>query len=325
MRIIVFGLAIACLVSMVACTSTRDSNSDGMTNDKSLGDLLRWGFGREKPEPVQIDLSTDYKSYNLYSPEPYLIWIGHATFLLNTGDARVLFDPVFSDRASPFSMVGPKRIIPPAMDISELPNVHLVLISHNHYDHLDQRSLIGLKKNNPKAKFLVPKGDKALLTGMGIENVFEFNWWESIAVRNLELTFTPAQHWSSRGLFDRNHSLWGSWFVRDANHSFFHAGDTGYSRDFVEIREKLGDVDYAMIPIGAYDPRWFMSYQHVNPEEAVTIAKDIGADVSFGMHWGTFILTDEPIMEPKQRLERAAYAEGVDFRVPVPGEVNKIN
>ena len=144
-------------------------------------------------------------------------------------------------------------------------------------------------------------------------------------MRKLELTFTPAQHWSSRSLFDRNHSLWGSWFVRDDNNTFFHAGDTGYSRDFVEIRKKLGDVDYAMIPIGAYDPRWFMSYQHVNPEEAVSIAKDMAAGVSFGMHWGTFILTDEPIMEPKQRLEKAAREGDIDFRVPVPGAVNRID
>ena len=325
MRIIFLSFVMVCLVSMIACTSSRHSNSDGKTNDKSLGDLLRWGLGRERPAPVKIDLSSDYRNYNLDSTDPYLIWIGHATFLLNTGDSRILFDPVFSDRASPFSIVGPKRIIPPAMEISELPKVDIVLISHNHYDHLDRWSLIEIKKANPEAKFLVPQGDKALLIGMGIESVFEFNWWESISMRKLELTFTPAQHWSSRSLFDRNHSLWGSWFVRDDNNTFFHAGDTGYSRDFVEIRKKLGDVDYAMIPIGAYDPRWFMSYQHVNPEEAVSIAKDMAAGVSFGMHWGTFILTDEPIMEPKQRLEKAAREGDIDFRVPVPGSVNRID
>ena len=314
-------LALTCAILVVACSTIRYSNSDGKTNEKSLGDLIRWGLERKTPEIVRIDLSDDYRQQDLESPDPYLVWIGHATFLLNTGENRILFDPIFSDRASFSTLVGPQRIIPPAMAISELPRIDAVLISHNHYDHLDTRSLEQLNKINPDTIFLVPNGDKVHLTRAGIVNVHEFDWWDSLRLRGMEFTFTPSQHWSSRTLFDRNKSLWGGWFVREDRYALFHAGDTGYSEDFVDIRKKLGNVDYAMIPIGAYYPRWFMSYQHVNPEEAVAIARDINANISFGMHWGTFVLTDEPIMEPKKRVEAAAALAGIDFRVPTPGMV----
>ena len=137
--------------------------------------------------------------------------------------------------------------------------------------------------------FLVPKGDKKLLLKSGIENVEEFLWWEEIEIKNTKFTFTPVQHWSARGLRDRNKSLWGGWFIKSTDISIYHAGDTGYSADFKETRSRLGSPDFAMIPIGGYDPRWFMSYHHVKPSESIQISQDLGASKSVGMHWGTFI------------------------------------
>ena len=145
--------------------------------------------------------------------------------------------------------------------------------------------------------------------------------FEEITINNTNFTFTPAQHWSARGLRDRNKSLWGSWFIKNGDRSIFHAGDTGYSKDFIEIRNRLGEVDFAMIPIGAYDPQWFMSYSHVNPEEALNIAKDLNAKKSIGMHWGTFILTDEPVLEPRDKLKKIVAETTLNFYTVKPGDI----
>jgi len=161
----------------------------------------------------------------------------------------------------------------------------------------------------------------------GVKNVIEMNWWESFKVSNTAFHFTPVQHWSKRGLFDRNKSLWGGWFMQTNNLALYHAGDTGYSSDFKTTYERLGAPDYSFIPIGAYDPRWFMKDSHVNPEEAVQIALDLKTTHSFGMHWGTFTLTDEPVLEPPVRLEKALIDQNLEadfFRTPKPGEILKL-
>ena len=152
--------------------------------------------------------------------------------------------------------------------------------------------------------------------------MYEFDWWESFKDKNFEFTFTPVQHWSKRSLFDRNKSLWGGWYITHSDYSMYHAGDTGYSDDFIETRKRLGAPKYAFIPIGAYDPEWFMSDSHVNPEEAVQIMLDLKAERGFGMHWATFTLTDEDTIEPKIRLENAtSNSNSLDFISIVPGEV----
>ena len=156
---------------------------------------------------------------------------------------------------------------------------------------------------NPDAVFLVPAGDLKLLKKKRINNVYEFNWWETFKVEELTFTFTPVQHWSKRGLFDRNKSLWGGWYINFNDYGMYHAGDTGYSKDFTDTRLKLGAPKYAFIPIGAYDPEWFMAESHVNPEDAVQIMIDLEAEKAFGMHWGTFALTDEDTLEPPTRLK----------------------
>ena len=300
-----------------------NTNQTSFDSERSFGDFLKWRLTRKEPKAVQIETSDQWKQLGEQSKN-YAVWIGHSTYLLNNGDLTIVTDPVFSKRASPFSWAGPKRLIAPAISLEELPDIDVITVSHNHYDHLDIASLKTLHKLNPKALFLVSKGDMDLLVRSGIKNVTEFLWWENIEVKNTMFTFTPNQHWSARGFRDRNKSLWGGWFMQSSNHTIYHAGDTGYSDDFKETRSRLGSPDFAMIPIGGYNPRWFMSYHHVKPSESIQIAKDLDVSKSFGMHWGTFILTDEDILEPAQlidqELKKLNLADDF-FRTVKPGEI----
>ena len=191
---------------------------------------------------------------------------------------------------------------------------------------MDLRSLKKIYKANPNAIFLVPKGDKRRLERRGIENVKEFLWWEEIDINGSKFTFTPVQHWSARGIADRNKSLWGGWYMELETESIYHAGDTGYSSDFIETKNKLGSPSLSLIPVGAYAPRWFMKTNHVNPHEAIQIALDLESKRNFGMHWGTFQLTDEEIMEPPELLKQSLTELGLSeefFRVLQPGQVVK--
>ena len=300
-----------------------NTNQTSFDSERSFGDFLKWRLTRKEPKAVQIETSDQWKQLGEQSKN-YAVWIGHSTYLLNNGDLTIVTDPVFSKRASPFSWAGPKRLIAPAISLEELPDIDVITVSHNHYDHLDIASLKTLLKLNPKALFLVSKGDMDLLVRSGIKNVTEFLWWENIEVKNTMFTFTPNQHWSARGFRDRNKSLWGGWFMQSSNHTIYHAGDTGYSDDFKETRSRLGSPDFAMIPIGGYNPPWFMNYHHVNPSESIQIALDLGVSKSFGMHWGTFRLTDEDILEPAQlidqELKKLNLADDF-FRTVKPGEI----
>ena len=297
-------------------------NTDGEAIDKSIKDLIRWQRNQKKPILAYIDISDDWRNINLETEDNYLIWIGHSTFLIKKDGLTILTDPVFSDRASPFRRLGPKRLIPPSLNIQDLPPIDIITISHNHYDHLDIRSLKKISKKYPKVVFLIPKGDLDIFDQRNIENVFEFEWWQDIDFKNHTFTFTPVKHWSARGLFDRNESLWGAWFISSRDYSIYHAGDTGYSKDFKETQRRLGPPKYAFIPIGAYDPEWFMSASHVNPEDAIKIMQDLGAKNSYGMHWGTFTLTAEDTLDPPKRLSEAIKKKNIkNFNVLTPGEV----
>ena len=302
--------------------SAEYKNTNGEEIDKSIKDLIRWQRNQKKPILSSIDLSDEWKLVDFEKSNNFMIWIGHSTFLIKKNNLVILTDPVFSDRASPFKRLGPKRLIPPAILLNELPKIDVVTISHNHYDHLDIRSLKKLSKLNPNLIFLIPKGDIDIFNKKNIDNVKEFVWWEEISIDDFIFTFTPVQHWSARGLFDRNKSLWGGWFIKSTDYSLYHAGDTGYSNDFIETQKRLGSPKYAFLPIGAYDPEWFMSASHVNPEDSIRIMKDLGAEFSFGMHWGTFTLTAEDTLEPPQRLKEALKNDKLDnFITLKPGEV----
>ena len=297
-------------------------NSNGKALEKSLGQMFKWISSDIEPNITKINLSDQWETIDLLNDDNYVIWVGHSTFLIKKSGVTILTDPIFSERASPLKNFGPKRLIPPALQIKDIPKIDFVTISHNHYDHLDTRSLKEISALHSDAIFLVPSGDLKLLKKNKIDNVYEFDWWESFKVKNFEFTFTPVQHWSKRALFDRNKSLWGGWYIKHDDYSMYHAGDTGYSDDFVETRLRLGAPKYAFIPIGAYDPEWFMSDSHVNPEEAVKIMLDLKAEKGFGMHWATFTLTDEDTIEPKIRLENAtSNLNNLDFISLVPGDV----
>ena len=310
------------LLSLPVYISAEYKNTNGEEIDKSIKDLIRWQRNQKKPVLSSIDLSDEWKLVDFEKSNNFMIWIGHSTFLIKKNNLVILTDPVFSERASPFKRLGPKRLIPPAILLNELPKIDVVTISHNHYDHLDIRSLKKLSKLNPNLIFLIPKGDIDIFNKKNIDNVKEFVWWEEISINDFIFTFTPVQHWSARGLFDRNESLWGGWFIKSNDYSLYHAGDTGYSNDFIETQKRLGSPKYAFLPIGAYDPEWFMAASHVNPEDSIRIMKDLGAEFSFGMHWGTFTLTAEDTLEPPQRLKEALNNDKLDnFITLKPGEV----
>ena len=297
-------------------------NTNGIASDKSFGDMLKWIRSDVEPEITKIDLSSDWQKLNLSEDDNYAVWIGHSTFLIKKNGVTILTDPIFSERASPFKNIGPKRLIPPAIPLDAIPHIDIVSVSHNHYDHLDIHSLKKISKKHPEAIFLVPAGDEKLLKRKKINNVYDFDWWESIEHKGFVITFTPVQHWSKRSLFDRNKSLWGGWFFDHKDYSLYHAGDTGYSKDFIDTKIKLGSPKYAFIPIGAYDPEWFMAESHVNPEDAVQIMLDLEAEQAFGMHWATFVLTDEDTIEPKKRLEKEIMKhKDLEFTSVIPGSI----
>lgn len=224
-------------------------------------------------------------------------WLGHATVMVEMDELIFLTDPVFSSRASPSQRVGPKRFRRAPCTVSELPPIDAVLISHNHYDHLDYNSVLALNERfGPELRWFVPLGLLDWMQKCGCENVIELDWWEENCVPGhdqVTFVFTPSQHWCKRTLMDDNKVLWGSWSVLGPWSRFFFAGDTGYCPAFKEIGKRFGPFDLAAIPIGAYEPRWFMKYQHVDPEEAVRIHIDVQTRKSVAIHWGTFALANE--------------------------------
>lgn len=233
-----------------------------------------------------------------------VIWLGHSTFLIQAGGVNILTDPILSERASPVSFAGPARLAPMPYGFEDLPAIDAVLISHNHYDHLDKATIRQLG-NGPH--YYVPLGLKSWFIEQGIEaaRISEMDWWQHQAGQGYRVTATPAQHWSSRSLFDRRKTLWAGWHIQLSDWSLWFAGDTGYNPvQFRQIGQRFEDIDLALIPIGSYSPRWFMKPYHVNPQEAVQIHRDVGAAMSVGMHWSTFQLSAEALDEPRQRLQR---------------------
>lgn len=244
---------------------------------------------------------------------PLITWLGHSMFLIQHNGLTLLTDPIFSNRASPLAFAGPKRYVEHPMDYKELPSIDIVVISHNHYDHLDNTSIEQLIEHSLKQvspiRFYVPLGLKSHLVDEGAlpNHVFELDWWSKAVAQNAfasaELQALPSQHWSARGLSDRMQTLWASWSIDFGDFKMWFAGDTGYNNiQFKEIGDALGTVDLALIPIGGYEPRWFMQKYHVDPSEAIKIHEDVKAKKSIGMHWGTFPLTAEAPGDPVKAL-----------------------
>ena len=267
---------------------------------KFLRELRRPGwtvpaFPREPNDPAWLAANRDATTFT---------WIGHATFLVQLGGLNILTDPVFSSRTSPLAWAGPKRLAPLGLRLVDVPKIDVVLISHNHYDHLDDATVRELARRDAPA-FVVPVGLGAWFARRRIGHVSELDWWQSTVVRGLRVHGVPAQHFSGRGLHDRNRTLWCGFVYEKKGQRHYFAGDTGYGPDFADIGRRFAPIDVAMLPIGAYDPRGFMRPVHVDPEEAVRIHQDVGSRLSLAMHWGTFRLTLEPLDEPPVRLAQA--------------------
>jgi N-acyl-phosphatidylethanolamine-hydrolysing phospholipase D len=242
--------------------------------------------------------------------EATVTWVGHSTLLIQLDGVNLLTDPHWSGRASPFSFVGPRRVTPPGIRFEDLPPIHLVLISHNHYDHLDRATVKQLAETY-RPLFLVPLGLKAWFAELGITEVEELDWWQSRTFRGLMLTCLPAQHFSNRSFWDQNRTLWSGWAVAGREKRLFFGGDTGYYEVFKEIGARLGPFDLAAISIGAYMPPSIMKLTHTTPEEALRLFDDVKGQRFVPIHWGTFDLAEEPIEEPPKRLGAEARRLGL--------------
>ncbi len=317
---------------------------DGFQNNyqsfrgKRWHEILRWrwnawraGHPRPLTEPIPVvapDLAFIHANAKAgLSMQPAVTWIGHITVLAQLGGLNILTDPVFSERCFPVQWAGPKRATPPGMGLAQLPRIDVVLLSHNHYDHMDEASLLALARQaGGSPLFITPLGHQAWFARRGIHHVLELDWWDTHVLPATEhsarvpITLTPAQHWSARTANDALRSLWGGFAVLAPDCHLFFAGDTAYSQDFADIRQHFaqaqnaasgGGFDIALLPIGAYEPRWFMKDQHVNPQESVQIFHDLGCKKAIAVHWGTFQLTDEALDEPPRELARCLHQAGL--------------
>jgi len=239
-----------------------------------------------------------------------ITFIGHSTFLIQTAAGNILTDPIYSQRAGPLNVLGPQRVRQPAVPFDDLPRISTVLLSHNHYDHCDRRTL-GMLAERFDPLVLTPLGNGALARSTGIRRVEELDWWQEARTCALPITLTPAQHFSARGPLDRNRALWGGFMLAAGGARIFFAGDTAYAGLFHDVRLRLGPIALALLPIGAYEPRWFMQSVHMNPAEAVQAHLDLEASESVGMHFGTFQMTTEGIDEPLRALEQALSAQNI--------------
>jgi N-acyl-phosphatidylethanolamine-hydrolysing phospholipase D len=239
-------------------------------------------------------------------------WVGHSTLLIQLDGVNILTDPHWSDRASPVSFAGPRRVAAPGLRFEDLPPIHVVLISHDHYDHLDEATVKRLAAEH-HPRFLVPLGLKRWFADLGIGDVDELDWWEGRAERGLAFTCVPAQHFSGRTFRDRNRRLWSGWVVAGGARRLYFAGDTGYFDGFKEIGTRLGPFDLAALPIGAYLPPVIMRPVHTTPEEALRAFADVRGERFVAIHWGTFDVAEEPLEEPPRRLEAEARRLGLDL------------
>ena len=252
---------------------------------------------------------------------PTVTWVGHSTLLVQLDGLNILTDPHWGERASPVAFAGPRRLVAPGMRFEDLPRIHAVVISHDHYDHLDTETVERLAREH-RPRFFVPLGLKPWLADHGAHDVVELDWWQAAELRGVTFTCTPAQHSSGRGLHDQNLRLWSSWVIAGGGKKLWFAGDTGYTPALREIGKRLGPFDLAAVPVGGYSAWEARHPNHVNPEEALQLFEEQDARLMVPIHFGTFDLNREPFAEPPGRLLKAAVARGLEERVAVlsPGQ-----
>jgi L-ascorbate metabolism protein UlaG (beta-lactamase superfamily) len=300
-------------------------NPRGPTGN-TFGNLLKWQTDRaQRPWPARVEnTARPQLPGRVGEGEAFVTLVNHCTFLIQLPGLTLLTDPVWSERVSPFSFTGPKRIRPPGLAWDALPKIDAVLISHSHFDHLDVPTLRELHARF-RPKFVAGLGIRGLLAQRGIGDVEELDWWQRSSAGSLgaKIVFTPAQHWSARSFTERNTTLWGGFWIENARRKIYFAGDSGYCPDFADVRAKLGAPDLALLPIGAYEPRWFMGGMHMDPADAVRAHRDLGARRSLAMHFDAFPLADEGFGDAERELviatERAGFAADI-FRAPGTGE-----
>jgi L-ascorbate metabolism protein UlaG (beta-lactamase superfamily) len=292
-------------------------------SSKGILELLRWKIN-SKPTPwpkrVENTLKADLPT-QIASHEVFATFINHSSVLLQLEKLNILTDPIFSDVAGLFSLIGPRRVRVPGIAFEELPKIDVVLLSHNHYDHMDIPSIKQLwKKDHPL--FIVPLKNGKLIKSLGIHKVVELDWWQEHRL-NAQQSFilTPAKHWSKRGLLDYCKALWGGFVLQSPDLQIFFAGDTAYGSHFKMIQQRYGAMDLSLLPIGAYEPRWFMKEFHMNPADAVQAHLDLDSKLSIGIHFGTFRLTDEGIHDPIKDLKESLLARNLaNFIAPDHGQ-----
>ena len=290
-----------------------------------MADVLRWARARRgsglSPTPPRGFFPVavpDYAQPRLDVAAASATWIGHSTILIQMGGRNILTDPMWSERAFPVQWAGPRRVMPPAIALDALPPLDIVLLSHSHYDHLDRRTVKWIARRHPDATWVTPMRLGAYLRGFGVERIVELDWWNFTDVHGIRIAATPARHFSARRLGDRNRTLWCGFALQGAGRRCYFAGDSAHHPEFAEIGVRYGPFDLVAMPIGAYDPRWFMQRVHVNPEEAVRACMDLASThsaaplaLTLGIHWGTFRLTDEPMDEPPRRTRNAWTTAGL--------------
>ena len=289
-----------------------------------LGSLLKWMLVHRttRPRPQDPDPSVfarvppDFVPPRAPRSQLTVTWVGHSSLLIQLNGLNILTDPMWSERASPVQFAGPRRWVRPGIAFEDVPPLDVVLQSHNHYDHLDATTVRRLARAHPEASWIVPLGLAAFVRKRGVSDhrVRELDWWQEHTIGSLRIAATPAMHFSSRGIGDRGDTLWCGFALSsdgaNGRHVYF-AGDTGYHPEFGAIGERYGPFDVALMPIGAYEPRWFMRYLHMNPEEAVAAFRALNARMMVPIHWGTFKLTDEAMDEPPIRARAAWDAAGL--------------
>jgi len=301
----------------------RYANLDGRSRGASLARILRWKLGlheEKRPRtpatgvPVPV-IANDGRALRKGALDA-LTWIGQASFLIQLGGRSALIDPVMSTTIAGFIA----RNVAPGLDWAALPKIDLVLVTHNHRDHMDVPTL---KRLGADPVYVVPRGLGRAFERAGLRRVIEMAWWQREEIAGLRVTFVPAEHWSRRGLLDTNASWWGGYVIERGGLRVYHSGDTAWFDGFAHIGARCGPIDAAMLPIGAYAPRWFMQRQHMDPGDAVRAYAALGAKRFVAMHWGTFKLTDEDLREPPELLRRIWARENLPERplaIPAIGE-----
>ncbi len=301
-------------------------NSGVNDASKNFFSFLKWKFTSSPAKwPKIIDPPFTQAVPMASSEELIVTFVNHASFLIQVDGLNILTDPVWSKRVSPLSFAGPSRVHPPGIEFDKLPKIDMVLISHNHYDHMDSET-IKMLEDKFSPIFIVPLANIEKMKSFKVKNIIELDWWDATSpLPEIKITIAPAKHWSSRTLNDRNNALWGSYMIHSKKENIYFAGDTSYGAHFLEIKKRLGPPTLSLLPIGAYEPRWFMKEMHMNPEEAVLAHIDLESIISLGMHFGTFQLTDEAIDTPEKDLSMALDKHKVNnFKTIKPGATFKL-